>query len=49
MESLEDFDGRGRPDVVVVVVVEGKERREDSVEVKAWLVGVVRELGLDWP
>ena len=55
MESLDEefFDGRGRP--AVVVVVEGAERRDDRVEVKAWLVGAERELdfveflGRGWP
>ena len=47
MESLGALEGRGRPFVIVLAVdVDGVERREERVEVKAWLLGVEREVGL---
>lgn len=39
MESLGTLEGRDRP--LVVLEIEGAARREDRVEVKARLVGVV--------
>lgn len=51
MESLVDFDGRGRP---VLGVLEGAERREERVDVKARLLalaggGFLDDLARGWP
>lgn len=43
MESLVDFDGRGRP---VLGVLEGAERREERVDVKARLLALAG--GVSW-
>ena len=45
IESLAVLDGRGRPDVVELV--DGAERREESVEVKARFGGAVLASSLD--
>ena len=44
MESFGLFEGRRRP--ADVVVLEGMERRDERVEVKAWLVGAMGLTGL---